>query len=196
MQNSDEDLTCPICFGYFEHATQTNCGHSFCAKCILDACEHNPNCPICRSNVFALYRSYLLQKLADKAREQRPPNEQNQERTNEDLDQKIKTFNDTHSRPQGIQAMRYDYNIMTRVMTNRCNKISILAWTIVILVILYMIGPYSIIPLTKGIIGIFDDLFFLIIGVLFLHRLIKKFELSQRNQRNINVEARNRPRIN
>lgn len=39
----DDALNCPV---------ETNCGHSFCASCILRWCRnHNSSCPVCRRQV-------------------------------------------------------------------------------------------------------------------------------------------------
>ena len=51
--------TCPVCLGILEHFVETNCGHRFCAACILeywhhDQWPHPARCPVCRRMVSRL----------------------------------------------------------------------------------------------------------------------------------------------
>ena len=50
------DSSCPVCLAALEHPVGTNCGHTFCALCILeywrhDQWPHPARCPICRRTV-------------------------------------------------------------------------------------------------------------------------------------------------
>ena len=64
---------CPVCLGRVEHCVETNCGHKFCANCILeywrhDQWPHPARCPVCRRVVCKhsmyrepnIYRTYRL----------------------------------------------------------------------------------------------------------------------------------------
>lgn len=47
---------CPVCLGTLENPIQTNCGHQFCAQCVLEYWRHDQwprptRCPICRRTV-------------------------------------------------------------------------------------------------------------------------------------------------
>ena len=58
--SSDPEATCPICLGEWDAdglvQTQTECGHSFCARCVVSVCNMTPpntsgTCPLCRKTV-------------------------------------------------------------------------------------------------------------------------------------------------
>ena len=58
--SSDPEATCPICLGNWDAdglvQTQTECGHSFCARCVVSVCNMTPpntsgTCPLCRQTV-------------------------------------------------------------------------------------------------------------------------------------------------
>merc|ERR1719510_333945 len=42
---------CSVCTDIFDDATTTNCGHTFCRKCIEKCLERKQPCPLCRSVV-------------------------------------------------------------------------------------------------------------------------------------------------
>merc|ERR1719456_653363 len=58
--SSDPENHCPICLGDWDAdglvQTQTECGHSFCARCVVSVCNMTPpntsgTCPLCRKTV-------------------------------------------------------------------------------------------------------------------------------------------------
>jgi len=58
--SSDPENHCPICLGEWDAdglvQTQTECGHSFCARCVVSVCNMTPpntsgTCPLCRQTV-------------------------------------------------------------------------------------------------------------------------------------------------
>jgi hypothetical protein len=50
------DKECPICYDIIgvNNCCTTECGHSFCLKCILSATQNNHRCPFCRSEILEL----------------------------------------------------------------------------------------------------------------------------------------------
>ena len=47
---------CPVCLAPITHAVETNCGHRFCAPCVLAYWQHDQwpraaRCPMCRRQV-------------------------------------------------------------------------------------------------------------------------------------------------
>lgn len=51
---------CPVCLAPITHAVQTNCGHQFCAQCVLAYWQHDQwpraaRCPMCRRQVSLLF---------------------------------------------------------------------------------------------------------------------------------------------
>merc|ERR1719324_1153620 len=58
--SSDPEASCPICLEKWDAdglvQTQTECGHSFCARCVVSVCNMTPpntsgTCPLCRKTV-------------------------------------------------------------------------------------------------------------------------------------------------
>lgn len=57
---------CPVCLSTVEHAIETNCGHRFCAECMLQYWRHDQwprpaRCPVCRRPVGR--NRYLIYKI-------------------------------------------------------------------------------------------------------------------------------------
>lgn len=58
----NEDPTvqnCPVCLAPLTYPVQTNCGHQFCANCLLSYWQHDQwprpaRCPVCRRQVSVL----------------------------------------------------------------------------------------------------------------------------------------------
>ena len=51
---------CPVCLAPITHAVETNCGHRFCAQCVLAYWQHDQwpraaRCPMCRRQVSQSY---------------------------------------------------------------------------------------------------------------------------------------------
>jgi hypothetical protein len=57
-QELDKD-TCPICYGQYDNAVQTPCGHVYCSECVSRWLEQNDTCPSCRFK--GLYEEDLRQ---------------------------------------------------------------------------------------------------------------------------------------
>ncbi len=54
---------CPVCLGRIEYSVQTNCGHRFCAECVLEYWRHDQwprpaRCPVCRRTVSSPFTCY------------------------------------------------------------------------------------------------------------------------------------------
>ncbi|XP_016543331.1 E3 ubiquitin-protein ligase RNF170 isoform X2 [Capsicum annuum] len=71
-EKQPEDDHCPICFGDFTIPCRTNCGHWFCATCILQLWNYRSTvqrckCPICCQLISKLVHedSLLLQEEED-----------------------------------------------------------------------------------------------------------------------------------
>lgn len=64
-QSRETGLTCPICFHLIDSAYMTECGHSFCHKCIMSFTEKKNQCPKCNStlNPDRLFPNFTLNEL-------------------------------------------------------------------------------------------------------------------------------------
>jgi len=47
-------MECPICYDQLkDKLLLSNCGHSFCTRCVYNWIIKNPSCPLCRASVSA-----------------------------------------------------------------------------------------------------------------------------------------------
>ena len=64
-----DHLQCIICNDIFEIPFVTNCGHTFCKKCIEEWRKQSEKCPICRSNIVSISKNQVLVGQIDKLQE-------------------------------------------------------------------------------------------------------------------------------
>lgn len=64
-RDSSRGLVCPICFSIIESAYMTECGHSFCQKCIETCMEKRNQCPKCNSTIHRdkLFPNFTLNEV-------------------------------------------------------------------------------------------------------------------------------------
>ncbi|XP_065304756.1 E3 ubiquitin-protein ligase RNF170-like isoform X3 [Dermacentor albipictus] len=70
------DAQCPICLAEPRHPVETNCGHLFCASCLVSYWHHGNwrgavRCPVCRQQVSVMLRCFQDQHLANETDAQR-----------------------------------------------------------------------------------------------------------------------------
>lgn len=63
-----ELVSCPICLMSLTFPVDTNCGHAFCAECILSYWQHDQwpqpaRCAVCRSQVSVISLYMIVIKL-------------------------------------------------------------------------------------------------------------------------------------
>ncbi|XP_013889475.1 E3 ubiquitin-protein ligase RNF170 [Austrofundulus limnaeus] len=63
LSMSRRDWHCPVCLQTSEFPVQTNCGHLFCASCLLTYWKHGSlldaiSCPLCRQRVSVLCKLF------------------------------------------------------------------------------------------------------------------------------------------
>ncbi|KAJ6240216.1 e3 ubiquitin-protein ligase [Anaeramoeba flamelloides] len=180
MEITEEDLNCSLCLGLMTRCVVTNCGHCFCASCILDYFDRSTKCPLCRSEVFTLYPSYLLRSFIERKDEEGDTKLTKEEI--EELDQEIEEFNEKHTRPSNLPGvLKYDFNILRFLMKN-FNIYAILGWLILILLILYLLWTDDLVPLSYGIIGLADDFALILLAFAGLHFVVKYFEKKTREK--------------
>ena len=64
-----DHLQCIICNDIFEIPLVTNCGHTFCKKCIEEWRKQSEKCPICRSDIVSISKNQVLVGQIDKLQE-------------------------------------------------------------------------------------------------------------------------------
>ena len=61
-----EEITCAICSYFYVEAVSTNCGHTFCNKCISKWKEIRNNCPTCNNPINNIYPNYTIRSIVIK----------------------------------------------------------------------------------------------------------------------------------
>ncbi|XP_071820503.1 E3 ubiquitin-protein ligase COP1-like [Apostichopus japonicus] len=71
-ENKDNDYLCPICFDVIDEAYITNCGHSFCYRCITQSLKARSKCPKCNfaiEKTDQIFPNFALNELILKHRQ-------------------------------------------------------------------------------------------------------------------------------
>lgn len=94
LRPADEEHACPICLDEVSFACGTNCGHTFCAHCLLAYWRSDQRggalqCPMCRRNVTLLLEGFT-------------PNEKLTERGQQLLGE-IRTYNGAEAQPRSVR---------------------------------------------------------------------------------------------
>src|SRR3989338_1640082 len=65
MSHLVRELECPICLEIFTGCAVLNCGHSFCARCIVGLIRsgRTPTCPQCRAPIREATPNYSVRSL-------------------------------------------------------------------------------------------------------------------------------------
>ncbi|XP_071952782.1 E3 ubiquitin-protein ligase RNF170-like [Antedon mediterranea] len=163
----NHDSQCPICLiDQIVFATETNCGHVFCANCLITYWRYGAwlgaiNCPVCRQIVTILFPCF-------------------RENETEGVDhqavmQEIHDYNRRFSgEPRPIVDYLRDLPTLLRHLVIELFSPSGLVWMFrlrificFIAAILYLLSPLDVIPeAVFGVLGFFDDLFIIcLIGI-------------------------------
>lgn len=172
--------TCPICLTDSSiFSVETNCGHLFCGQCIITFWKFQTNwltgmnCPVCRRQVTALLRCFTADEDAaiDNPMRQSVIND-------------ITDFNHRFSgAPRSFMENVRDIPVLIPHILRQIFSINTFNWTyririyiIIFFVIAYVLSPLDILPESVvGILGLLDDLIFLVLGALYLIILFRQF---------------------
>eukprot|EP00467_Chlorarachnion_reptans_P017049 CAMPEP_0114510952 /NCGR_PEP_ID=MMETSP0109-20121206/14085_1 /TAXON_ID=29199 /ORGANISM="Chlorarachnion reptans, Strain CCCM449" /LENGTH=183 /DNA_ID=CAMNT_0001690341 /DNA_START=43 /DNA_END=591 /DNA_ORIENTATION=+ len=175
---AEEALECLFCNETLRHAVFTNCGHSFCAKCILsywDSTNRNcgeekrkpVSCPKCRRTITMLIPSFSIREaLAAKGEQAKIENK-------EELNQRINEYSDMYMKPAdekgaSIPEIYEQVNDDIAVLdyatrTNVCYKY--LVYATLLFVGLYLVSPVDLLSEAQlGPFGIIDDIGVILLG--------------------------------
>lgn len=168
-QPSAED-NCSICQEAFTHPCQANCGHWFCARCILAVWNHANTvtrpcrCPMCRRDVRVLL----------------PPHERWPVRGDNQL--QLDAVNLYNRRFSGLPVSTWqrirDAPILLRHLFSRLSDPREVVWLLrtgrviflaFCFLVLYVLSPFDLIPEGMyGVLGLIDDILVIATGVLYI----------------------------
>lgn len=150
-RRGEEEPACPICLAHLHAAVTTNCGHSFCAGCLLDLLEHGTRdthlCPCCRAPIRSAAPSYTLRALARSG--------QASETITRTLDQRLaQYFGEPAAQPHGSGLFE-----CLKLFNQPASFTTIRAWALLLVVAAYVCSPIDLIPdwHLPGL-GLIDDL--------------------------------------
>src|SRR5262245_41853474 len=67
MSSLEDPLECPICLDPMRNAVMTNCGHSYCEKCIEEWRSKKNSCPFCGRIITSLTPNFVGRSPVDTA---------------------------------------------------------------------------------------------------------------------------------
>ncbi|KAL6060348.1 Postreplication repair E3 ubiquitin-protein ligase RAD18 [Balamuthia mandrillaris] len=179
---------CPICLDPYVAAVTTSCGHTFCSPCLLELWNrggkrNQVRCPMCRSNVSMLIPS--LTTRSEVLNFQRSPGapgsssgvEMTRGQSTHDYDAQIEEYNQRfreydRSLPQQLNE---DWVLLLRIFQTPASSIEVgsgqhllykaMVAIAFVLMVIYLVVPFDLIPDFMGVVGYLDDLFMLLGGI-------------------------------
>lgn len=173
--NSDGSV-CAICLDIFVLPIETNCGHLFCANCLLSYRNHSNTlrimqCPMCRQTVTLLFECFTNtadvshQTLSDVRSEIRHYNRRFSTATSGWLDY----LRDIPTLFRHLWREFFSVGglvLMFRIRVLMC----------VIAAIVYLLSPLDIIPeLFLGLFGLLDDAFILVLLLMYVTAIYRRY---------------------
>jgi len=203
VQSSTQD-DCPICYEVFTLPVETNCRHTFCARCTIVCWETTEargggntilsplHCPMCRTEVSTLIpRFEFSEDLAENVGENSDVSDTDRQATIQHIKEtndKIKAYNRRFS---NIRRGWWDYFTDIPLMlyhmwceaTGRTGLLLFCRLQVLIAVsacFMYVCLPFDIIPESVyGIVGIVDDVIILLTVLVYLSFLYRSIVLEQ-----------------
>ncbi|KAL1468901.1 hypothetical protein MTO96_041178 [Rhipicephalus appendiculatus] len=175
------DAQCPICLGEPRHPVETNCGHLFCASCLVSYWHHGNwrgavRCPVCRQQVSVMLRCFQDQHLPDETDAQR-----------EERARLLRDINDYNRRYSGeprpwLDHLR-DLPTLLRHAGSEFFSVGGIMYMFRLRIVLcfvaaimYLISPLDMIPeAIFGILGLLDDLFVVLLLAIYVTVIYRRF---------------------
>lgn len=180
-QRQHQDLTCPVCLNEAQYPVETNCGHIYCANCMITywntgRWQGAVRCPSCRQQVTILLRCF-----SEAEQQSRSPERQ---RLVESINQYNRRFSG-----QPLTWIEYIRDLPTILRHCFFDFFSIggLIWMFRLrifvcftIALLYLLSPLDIIPeIAFGIFGLLDDLFVVLLLAIYISILYRRYIEAQ-----------------
>ncbi|XP_026160749.1 E3 ubiquitin-protein ligase RNF170 [Mastacembelus armatus] len=168
LPSTTRDWHCPVCLQMASFPVQTNCGHLFCAPCLIAYWRHGSwldaiSCPLCRQKVSALCHLF---------------NESRSDRQSKEVLGEITDYNKRYSgAPRRITDYLSDAPLLVQLLARGLSTMGGLVWLFFFRVALCCIGTVVSVfsspvdpvstssanapetdPSLRGLLGILDDL--------------------------------------
>nr|XP_042908896.1 E3 ubiquitin-protein ligase RNF170 isoform X2 [Parasteatoda tepidariorum] len=170
------DQICPVCLARPNYPVETNCGHLFCAQCVITYWRHGNwigaiKCPVCRAVVTAIMPCFRPEQVQSSPEGTRIVNE----------------VNDYNRRYSGEPRPWLDYLWDLPTLLRHAGseffsfggimymfRLRILLCFVA--AIMYLISPLDMIPeAVFGILGLLDDMFVLLLVAIYVTVIYRRF---------------------
>ncbi|KAI1289544.1 E3 ubiquitin-protein ligase [Halotydeus destructor] len=175
------DNQCPVCLNEPRLPVETNCGHLFCANCIVVYWRHanwmGPvRCPVCRTEVSVILTCFRLESTGTGSPEEIAERQQ-----------VLRDINDYNRRFSGEPRPWLDYirdlPTLLRHIGSEFFTLGGLMYMLRIRIVLcfmaaimYLISPLDLIPeAVFGILGLLDDLFVVLLLAIYVSMIYRRF---------------------
>ncbi|XP_035208784.1 E3 ubiquitin-protein ligase RNF170-like isoform X2 [Stegodyphus dumicola] len=170
------DLQCPVCLNELRYPVETNCGHLFCAQCLITYWRHGNwmgaiRCPVCRQTVIVLLQCF-----------RETPESESDERNQILYD--INDYNRHFSgEPRPWLDYLWDLPTLLRHASSEFFSVGGLMYMFrlriflcFVAAIMYLISPLDIIPeAVFGILGLLDDMFVVLLLAIYVTVIYRRF---------------------
>jgi RING finger protein 170 len=171
------DITCPVCLSEVQYPIETNCGHIYCANCMITYWNTGRwngavRCPSCRQTVTILLVCFSEDELRSTSEEKQR------------LVANINLYNRRFS-GQPLTWMEYFLDLPTILRHCMTDFFSIggLIWMFrlrivvcFLIALLYLLSPLDIIPEAAfGLFGLLDDMFVMFLLAIYISILYRRF---------------------
>ncbi|XP_068725868.1 E3 ubiquitin-protein ligase RNF170-like isoform X1 [Montipora capricornis] len=168
------DQRCPVCLTETKFHTTTNCGHVYCAPCIVTYWRYGRwlgavNCPVCRQQVTILFPNFSDEDVAlPEAVEYR---------------REINEYNRRYSGvPRPIMDYLRDLPTLLRQLCSELFSVGGLVWVLRLRITLcffaaalYFISPLDIIPESVfGFLGLMDDVLIILLLLVYVTEMYRR----------------------
>ncbi|CDW59159.1 zf-C3HC4 3 and DUF1232 domain containing protein [Trichuris trichiura] len=172
VRTTDSNVCC-VCLMVHRLPTLSNCGHMFCAQCILGYWQHGfignaLRCPMCRGSVTLLMPCFTAQER----------------QANPNIIQEITSYNRRFSgAPRPWLEYITEIPVLISHMFRQFFSVGNLMWMFrlrivvcVIVAIVYALSPFDIIPEALfGLLGMLDDIFVVVLLLVYLSIAYRRF---------------------
>lgn len=169
--------TCPICRADTRMPLQTNCGHIFCSRCLIEYWRHSGygtsiRCPMCRGQVSVLLP--CVRPFPDASQPE--------------LSQKINDYNRRFSgEPRPWMDYITDLPTILRHLSSEFVTLGGVVYMLRIRIVLcfvaaimYLVSPLDLIPEAFfGVLGFLDDLFVVLLLALYVSIIYRRYLASR-----------------
>ncbi|XP_054161791.1 E3 ubiquitin-protein ligase RNF170-like [Oppia nitens] len=178
------DNQCPVCLNEPRFPIETNCGHLFCAQCLIVYWQHGQwrggpiKCPVCRQQVSVMLQCFQPNTVLS--------DEESSERSR--IMHDVNDYNRRYSgAPRPLMDYIYDLPTLLRHLTSEFFTVGGLMYMFRIRIVLcfvaaimYLISPLDMIPeAVFGLFGLLDDIFVVLLLAIYVTIIYRRF-LSRR----------------